>query len=219
MPKYQFNYKDGSLVKIDMEFGSKDASVSHLKAGNTKTRRIKLFGTDLIGDQVAVSLYELYKDSEGDNINPGGGKHYQIFNKEYFVDMIDATNGYGIVNQAKICIDAVIAAFAEQTRVFRVDGTFVEPVYFKLEGTIPDNDPDFDNGTITATIEEANGYADLEIRFRGYDSELEDWGAWGDWEAFAGPVTKIDLVPGKYEAQAKSTGTALMIEPVEEVTI
>ena len=214
MAQYNFTYADGTVFTIDIDLPTRDISISRIKAGNVRKWIMKELGPNLVRDEVMVSVFEQNIDSEGDALNTtNDGKSAVIYDKDYFTDLISYTNQGGIIGQANICIDTLLKKRLAQTRVFDIDGNFIIPVYFELSGVSPDNDPDFNNGSITATILQDGGYVDLEVRFRIAS------GAWQPWESISGPVTKPGLTSETYEAQVRSLGTSLMIEPIESVTI
>lgn len=211
---HTFNYNDGSQISIEIDLATKAVYLSRNKAGNVKRWNMKKYGPFLPTDSVFVEYHQTHEDAEGDNLdNSNLGRSHDVYDPDYFQDLIRYTNQGGILGQTQLCIDTLLKNKLAQTRVFDVDGNFVPPVYFKLDGTAPDNDPTFNNGTVTATILEANGYADLEVRFR------ITGGNWQAWEPLNAPVVKSGLSSNTYEAQVRSAGTPLMIEPTEIITI
>ena len=213
MATYTLNYKDGSVYTIDIDTANKDIMVSRDKAGNTRRFEIRDFGVSLKRDDVILTFFETQSDSEGDDIIGFKGLSRIVNDKEYFDDYISYTNNLGIIGQADIVVDTLLKQFLEQTRVFEADGRFQQPIYFSLSGTSPNNDPDFDNGTITITIIEDAGFTDLEARLKKGDDN------WTGWQAVTDGQVITNLESASYQVQMRSAGYDLLTEPIEEITI
>ena len=228
MPVYNLEYRDNENYTINADYGSKDLSVQRTKAGNVKTFAIKDFGVGLQRDEVILSYFQTEYDSEGDPLyNPGIGRTTLVTDKDYFTDLIQYTNALGIIGQGNITIDTLLKQWLPQTRCFNIDGDFIQPIYFNLDGSNNSIDPSTGeipidpstlepiyDGKIVATWDVSGGYADIEIRFQ------EDGSIWSPWTNFnTGEKTVSSLPPSTYNAQVRTTDVSLLIEPTETTTI
>lgn len=213
MAQYILDYKDGSSYTIEIDVANKDIKISRTKAGNVRSFIIKDFGISLVRDDVIMNVVETQKDADGDDIIGFKGFSRVINDKTYFNAMIQYTNDLGIIGQAYIVIDTLLKEFLQQTRVFNPDGSYQQPIYFSLQGTSPDNDPDFNNGTITVNIIVDAGLTDLEARLRPIG------GAWSAWTAVVDGQVVQNRTSGTYEMEMRSAGTPLLIQPIETISI
>jgi hypothetical protein len=206
-------YKDGVDIEINIDLAQKDINIVRTKAGNVRTILIKQYGIGLVRDELIVNVSETLVDSEGDQLPlPPQRLDPVIRDQEYFAD-VNAYSQNGALAFAKLFIDVILKQRLEQTRCYAADGTFVHPVYFNLTGVDPDNDPNYNNGSITINIDVDGGYVDLEARLR------QDGGAWSPWSAVTDGQTVSNRTAGFYEVQMRSAGTTLLIEPIESVTL
>lgn len=206
-------YRDGSTIVINVDVPQKDISLERTKAGNVRTIMIKQYGIGLIRDELVVNLNESMKDSEGDPIPLPVGRQNPVLRDQDYINDVNAYSQNGAIAFAKLFIDVVLKQRLEQTRCYEPDGTFMQPVYFELVGTSPDNDPDFNNGSVQINILVDAGYTDLEGRFR------QDGGAWSAYAPVTNGQVLNNLGFGTYDVQLRSAGTTLLIEPIETVSI
>jgi len=212
MAQNTFNYKDGTLYTIEIDLLQKDINIFRTKAGNVRTWIMKQYGIGLIRDELVINLSEQLVDNEGDPIPIPPSRLDIVFrDQDYFSD-VNAYCQNGAVAFAKLFVDVVLKQRLEQTRIYAPDGTFIAPAYFELSGTDPTTEGGSD-GSITATILQANGYTDLEVRLR------QNGGTWGTWTSITDELTVPNRAAGFYEVQLRSAGTALLVEPIESITL
>jgi hypothetical protein len=205
-----FTYKDGTIYTVEIDLPNRDIYIRRTKAGNVRTWVLKQYGVGLIRDELVVNLSEQLLDSEGDPIPIPPQRLDIVFrDQEYFNDLNDYSLN-GAVPFAKLFVDMIIKQRLEQTRIYAPDGTFVAPAYFELSGTDPTT-PGASDGSITATVLQANGYTDLQVRLR------QNGGAWGAWAAITDELTVANRTAGTYDVEMRSLGTSLLITPVETV--
>ena len=212
MAQDTFNFKDGTLYTINIDVPNKDINVERTKAGNVRRALIKQYGIGLIRDELVVNYAESLEDSEGDPLPLPSNRNDVLIRDSAYIDDVNAYSQNGAVAFAKLFIDVLLKQRLPQTRVYKADGTFVAPAYFSVAGNDPTT-PGGSDGSVVATIDEANGYSDLQVRIR------KDGGTWGTWQSITTQHTFSNKSAGFYEVELKSNGTALLIQPIESVEL
>ena len=216
MATYNLNYRNDTNFEIVLDFQNKDISIQRTKAGNDRIWAITDFGSDIKEDKIVVKYEQIELDSEGDLIFDLFPGRISVTDKDLFSDMIAYTNAGGIVNQAKISVDVLLKTKLTNTRVFNIDGDFIQPIYHNLSGVSPTLDSSGlsnDDGYITTVIDVSAGYGNMEVRY------TQDEINWSGWTPIINDSSIGNLDFGTYYSQVRTLDASLMIEAIENITI
>lgn len=212
MINHNFLYRDGTQYFIEIDPDKKDVRGAFMKAGNLSIYNVNEMKLDLISDRIVVETGRVMKDSEGNYIPlDTSARAFSFWDQEWFEQSFQYMAEGGILGFAGICLDIIFKNTLEETRVFKPDGTFVKPIYCNVVSTPPSNEPDFNNGSLTASVVQSNGYNNLQVRYR------KDAGTWSAWTAITTSLTVNNLGLGIYDIEFRSSGTDLIIKPTFQV--